>query len=237
MIRIRSIAPHTKESLQDREMELKRRRAAQEVVIETVCLPEGPLVLENEYQAAQAAWPLVREVMKAEADGVDAVIIDCFLDPAIDACREATPLPVVGPGQAGIMTSLCLGDRVGVICPNEMGMTCARRVMKKYGVEKHISYWDSTLEGAEDMHKDPDKTRDALIRVCRKAAVSGKCDVILLGCTAFEPYWEDVKDEAQIPIPVINPFPCAVKLAELFVRLGVSQSKLCYPRQQVTFDA
>jgi allantoin racemase len=218
-------------------MERKRRWGAQGVVIETVSLSEGLLVLENEYQAAEAAWPLVQEVIKPEADGVDAVIIDCFADPAIDACREASSLPMIGPAQAGLMASLCLGDKVGIISPNESGLTAGRRRMMGYGVEKRISYWGSALEGTENMHKHPSKTRDALTLPCEKALASGECDVLLLGCTGFEPYWEGVKDKARIPIPVINPFPCAVKLAELFVSLGVSQSTPCYPRQQVTLDA
>lgn len=232
VIRIRSIAPVTKERTQEREMKQKGEWAARGVTIETVALPEGPSVLESEYHAAQAGWPLLREVAKAEADGVDAIIIDCFADPMIDACREATSLPIIGPGQAGIMSALCLGDRIGIISPNERGTGFIRRNMAKYGVKARVSYWGEVLPGSSNIHENPDKTRDALLTACEKAAASSECDVILLGCTALEPYWEDIKDTVKIPIPVIEPFPCAVKLAELFVTLGVSQSQHCYPREE-----
>jgi len=43
---------------------------------------------------------ILDEVVRAEREGADAVIVDCALDPSLPALREAVEIPVVGAGQS-----------------------------------------------------------------------------------------------------------------------------------------
>jgi allantoin racemase len=49
-----------------------------------------------------AAPGVVDAAIKAEADGAEAVVIDCMLDPGLDAAREAVSIPVIGCGEAAM---------------------------------------------------------------------------------------------------------------------------------------
>ncbi len=227
-----SIAPVVIEGTQEREMERKRSWAIDGMKIETIVLLRGPTIVESEYWAAQAIEPMLSEVKKAESTGVDAIIIDCFADPGIEACREATSVPVIGCGQAGMLSALSLGERIALVTENERGLGYIRRNMYKYGYAHHIVHWGQVVPASNNIQDNPDDTRRSLLEACEMAANASDCDVILIGCTALEPYWEDVKGDFRADIPVVNPFPCAVKFSELCISLGVSHSGRCYPYEQ-----
>ena len=42
------------------------------------------------------------KVRAAEAEGMDAVIIDCMADPGLDPARELASIPIIGPAQAAM---------------------------------------------------------------------------------------------------------------------------------------
>jgi allantoin racemase len=226
-----SIAPVVEKGTQARELALKRKWSSELTVIETLALPAGPNIVESEYWAAQAIEPMIRIVKKAESSGVNAIIIDCFADPGLEACREATSVPVIGCGQAGMLSTLCLGERIALITENERGSGYIRRNMRKYGYDHHIVYWGQVVPSSNNIQKKPNETRKGLLVACENAAISSECDAILLACTALEPYWEEIKSKFRHDIPVVNPFPCAAKLAELYIALGVSHSGRCYSQE------
>ena len=61
----------------------------------------------------------------------------------------------------------------------------------------------------------------------RKAIEEDGADVILLGSTTMHQAGEYMS--AHLPAPVINPGPVAIKMAEVFVQLGLSHSKVAFP--------
>lgn len=42
---------------------------------------------------------MVKESIRAEKEGYDAIVIYCFSDVGIDAIRENVRIPVIGPGR------------------------------------------------------------------------------------------------------------------------------------------
>ena len=52
-------------------------------------------------------------------------------------------------------------------------------------------------------------------------------EVLVLGCTGMTGMAERLSHELNVP--VIDPIPTAVKLAEMLVGLGLSHSKLAFP--------
>lgn len=60
----------------------------------------GPREVRSAADAAQAAPHVVALVCAAEADGFDAVIVDCTDDPGVAEARLVVSIPIVGPGAA-----------------------------------------------------------------------------------------------------------------------------------------
>ena len=62
----------------------------------------GPASIESAVDEVLAAPGVVEAAIKAESDGAQAVVIDCMLDPGLDAAREAVSIPVIGCGEAAM---------------------------------------------------------------------------------------------------------------------------------------
>lgn len=60
----------------------------------------GPAAVRSAADAAAATPHVVALIRAAEADGFDAVIVDCTDDPGVAESRRVVSIPVVGPGAA-----------------------------------------------------------------------------------------------------------------------------------------
>ena len=63
------------------------------VEVDVVSLDEGPPSIESRYEEELASPDILRKVEKANAEGYDAVIVNCFGDPAVSAAREVSEIP------------------------------------------------------------------------------------------------------------------------------------------------
>jgi len=218
-MRIVSIAPHVKTQDESRELAEKSRCSSPDTNLEFSYLATGPKLVENEIHAAQAMWPLVNEVIAAERGGADAVIIDCFLDPGLYACRESVSIPVIGPGLASIGVALMHGHRIGILNPNELGREFMLGNLRRYGVENHIKFVDGLLPKSERIQECFEAASAQLRTRYADIQRMNTCDVLILGCTAFEALREVLPPQPQGKrIPILLPYQCAVWAAEMAVR-------------------
>ena len=56
-----------------------------DVAVEVVAIDEGPASIESDLDIVSAAPAIVRRAREAAAGGADAVVINCFADPALFA--------------------------------------------------------------------------------------------------------------------------------------------------------
>lgn len=70
-----------------------------------------------------------------------------------------------------------------------------------------------------------------MLRDAGLQCVEDGADVICLGSTTMHQAHAYLRD--NLPVPVINPGPLTYKLAETMLALGLSQSRVAYPRPHV----
>ena len=80
---------------------------------------------------------------------------------------------------------------------------------------------EALLEGKED------EVFSKLTDAGMKAIEEDGADVIVLGSTTMHQAAEHLTE--NLPCPVINPGPTAVKIAEAIVELGLTHSKVAFP--------
>ena len=100
-MRIKIINPDygmTPEEMRER-CALLKRAAGPDVELSMACLEKSHVNLDSMLDAALAAPEIILMALEAQARGYDAVVLYCFSDPAVEACREAVSIPVVGGGQ------------------------------------------------------------------------------------------------------------------------------------------
>jgi allantoin racemase len=172
---------------------------------------------------------ILEQIVRANKEGYDVIVIDCACDPILDAAREISSIPVVGPRNSSLHFALTLGTRFGVVTvQGESLKKCIEHGVRKEGLESFCAGVRYLKIPVLDIAKRPEAAQKAILKESRELIEAG-ADVIVLGCTALshEVDLKPIMDELKIPI--IDPWVIAVKTAFLLVESGLSHSKIAYP--------
>ena len=84
------------------------------VELESRIVEGGSESIECFYDSALAAPYILKLVQQGEKDGFDAIVLDCFLDPALSECRELVRIPVMGACQSSCSLAARMAGRFSV---------------------------------------------------------------------------------------------------------------------------
>lgn len=196
--------------------------------ISIVSLEKGPASIESAYDEEIAAPWILEKVKEAEERKFDAIIIDCMGDPALDAARELVSIPVIGPAQASMLLASMLGERFSIVTVLKNVVPLFWRSARKYGFESKLSSIRYVEVPVLEIEKKKVEVETKLINESKKAIEEDGADVIILGCTGFIGMARKMQE--TLHIPVVDPAPAALKLAESLIDLKLSISKLAYPK-------
>lgn len=197
-----------------------RKKASAESELELVALKNGPVEITT-FQSQVEICPEILEILREKK--YDAAIINCFANPCIDAAKEASDKPVVGPGEAALYLSLLLGDRISIISPVDITVPQFRLNVRKMGIEKRIASIRSVKIDVKDLEDDRGVTTDAIMREAKKSIEIDGTDVVVLGCTGMAYVADEIRK--RLSVPIIEPLNAALKVAELLVQTKLKQSK------------
>ncbi|MGY5858794.1 MAG: aspartate/glutamate racemase family protein [Candidatus Thorarchaeota archaeon] len=172
---------------------------------------------------------ILEQVVKANQDGYDVILIDCACDPVLEAAREVSSVPVVGPRNTALHLALTLGTRFGVVTVQGQSLKrCIEHGVRKEGLEPFCAGVNFLKMPVLDIAKKPDQAQKEILKESRDLIQRG-ADVIVLGCTALshEVDLKPIMEELQVPI--IDPWIVAMKTAFMLVESGLSHSKVAYP--------
>lgn len=187
-------------------------------------LREGPPAIETEYDKTLAEHYVVEEVVKAEKEGYDAVVINCFDDPGLNASREVVKIPVFGIGETSIIYSLLLGHHIAIISTGRNSLVAYRRRVRELGVENRVVYVSGIDIPVLKLRESIDLTKDHLIKEIVRARDVYGADVIVLGCGGLIGLARELSEETGVVI--IDPTLVTVKIAEATTRLGYTYSRI-----------
>jgi allantoin racemase len=194
--------------------------AGTEIAVEPI--ETGPASIEGAADAALVVPELLRLVPQAEPRGFDAAIIGCFSDPGLDALRERTTLPIVGPGASSMHLAAQLAGRFSILAPagREEGRVRAR--MRALGLDGLFASVRSVGCSVLDMMRGLNDAPALVAAAGRRCVDEDGAEVIVLGCLsmAFMPGVVASLQQA-LGCPVINPAIAALKTAEALATLGV----------------
>lgn len=197
------------------------------VKIDVVSLDEGPPSIESRYEEELAARDILRKVEKANAEGYDVVIVNCFGDPAIGAAREISKIPVIGPGEASMLLACCLGQNFSVITVVDNVVPLVIENARKLGLSSRLASVRAIGIPVLEL-VDRIRVKSALLETSRKAIGEDRAQVIVLGCTGLVGLAREIQGE--LGVPVVDPAIASLKLAEVLADIGLSHSKIAYAR-------
>jgi allantoin racemase len=231
-MRIRVITPTTTaEFLAESEREFGLV-VGPRTVLSHVLLDHGPVSIESEYDEAMALPDMLQKVRQAEADGMQAIIINCASDPGIDAARELVSIPVIGVAQASFSLAAQLSQRFSVIAILERDRPDLDRMFRLYGVLDRVASIRVMDIPVLQLFTDRDKAIKAMSDAAFLAVREDRAEAITFDCTGLSNIIPEIArrlSAAGFNVPVINPVAAAMKLAESLVELGLCHSKVTYP--------
>jgi allantoin racemase len=222
-MRIFVINPNTSESVTDhirRELERIKRPDTELTVVN----PEhGPVSIESAYDEALAGPPTLELVRQANQQGYDAIILACFSDPALEAAKEISDIPVIGIEEATLHVAAMLGHKFSIMT------SLARRVptrdvhVRLRGLESAFASAPAIDMPVLEMDANPAKAKARIMDLARAAVKNDGAEVIVLGCAGLSGYAADI--ERELGAVVLDPTAVALKIAEALTDLGLRHSK------------
>jgi len=223
-MKILVINPNTSASMTEAIATECRRVAAPGTVIDAVSPAYGPRSIETHTEDAIAAAATIETALRHRDDGYDAIVVACFIDPALMAIREIVDVPVIGIAEAAAHVASLVAPKFSVVTvmrrlEHQIAATIDRSGLAARCVS--VRSIDLSVLGLEE---DLDATIAAIEAESRLAIEQDGAEAILLGCAGLGPL--DKELQSRLGVPVLDGCGCAVKLAEACVGYGVTTSKV-----------
>lgn len=178
-------------------------------------------LIEGSMNYSQAPRLVLRNALKAEENGADACIIDCFTDPALGACSSQLEIPTVGVGMAGMIFAFAVSKSFAIITSESKITSLIEANAHRYGVTSRLQSVTSIDIPVEAIPKNLEKTMSRLLTAAKK--LLGRTSTFVMGCTELAEMAEPLCQELRLleaRTQVINPIGAAMRLAETRVMLG-----------------
>lgn len=193
-----------------------------------VCPQNSGVELNSALDVVLAAPEIVQLAADGQNAGFDAVVLYCFSDPVIDACREALRIPVIGGAQASCLAALNVCRSFGVILADEARLPEKKLFLRTLGVSpERIGQIAAVNLNGISPWADRETTFKKLLACGQKMMRETHTEAIVLGCLSFLGLSEPLS--RVLGIPVIDPAVAAVTTAESIVRQRLFTSKVSYP--------
>lgn len=230
------VVPGAVRLTEDAEKEFQRRAA----ILQTLVSPGTEIVMEDEptppplrsgettLDLYQMSIKNVRKAIEAEARGFDGVILGVGNDAGIVGAREAVKIPVVAPCESSLLVAAMLGYRCGIVTVMPNLVPTMWEVIRRVGLVERVGTIRTIGTRVLEARKDRARTLELVIEQGRLAVQENGVDTVLLAGMTLAFLNEDATLTREIGVPVVNPLPVVVRMAELLVNCGLAQSKTAY---------
>lgn len=222
-MRILVINPNTTQAMTDAIGEVARAAAAPGTEVECTSPAGGPRSIEGFTDEVLAAYHLV-ETVAANRGRYDAIVVACYGDPAVSACREVSDVPVVGIAEASFHMASLVAHKWSIVTVLPRVKPLLEEVVIRNGLERRCASIRPAPLTVLEIEEDLDRAKRMMVEEARVAIDQDGAEAILLGCAGLGPI--DKAMQSELGVPVFDGTACAVKLAESLISYGVSTAKV-----------
>lgn len=217
------------------EADLKKRReilqsyASPGTEVRLVMTKNAPPSVDSLAEMELAAPGILERVVQSEREGADAVLIWGGHDPSLLSARSLVDIPVIGPGSASMHIAAFLADYFSLIVQLPEVEQLAWRQIRDYRLEeKCVGIYSVDIPVLElGKEENYDAVKDTVIE-----SIEAGADSVCFGCMALNNHVDRLTEELRETHPgatIIHPGRTSIKLAEMLVKLGLTQSRFTYP--------
>lgn len=156
-----------------------------------------------------------RQILEQET--YDAMVIACFDDTGLYQLRAASPIPVIGIGEAAFHAAMLLSDSFSVVTTTEVSVPVISENIERYGFKtrcKKVRASGIPVLSLEDKAQDTTSILEAEIA---EAFSEDNCDSVVLGCAGMADFAQSMTQ--KFAKPVIDGVAASIGLCETLHRL------------------
>ncbi len=212
-----------------RRIEILRSYASPGTEVNLVFTKNPPPSVDSLAEMEQAAPGILERVVRSESEGADAVLIWGGHDPSLLSSRSLVDIPVIGPGSASMHVASFLADYFSLIVQLPEVEQLAWRQIRDYRLEdKCVGVYSVDIPVLElGKLESYDAVKETVIE-----SIEDGADAVCFGCMALNNHVDRLKEELAESHPgatIVHPGRASIKLAEMLVELGLTQSRFTYP--------
>ena len=221
-MRILVISPVVSQELLKGDCEYFQGLADPETEVEVASVHKGPTSIETFHDAVYAG-PEILRLVRERHEEVDAIMVNCFADPAVDAAREITNKVVLGPAETSMSVALHLGAKFSVVSVLPNTPYWVGWQARKEGIESRLASAIGVDIPVLEIDKTAEATVNEIVKAAELATKRDGAEVIVLGCTGMVSVAQAVRE--RLSVPLVEPAATTFKMAELLVKLGLSHHR------------
>ncbi len=223
-MKITVINPNSTVSMTDKIAATAREVASDGVTIEAFSGQDAPASIEGHYDEAMSVPSLLKQVRAAEDAGSDAIVVACFDDPGIGACREIATGPVLGICEASVKAASMIATSFSVVTTLPRSVPVIEELVRKYGLDHQCRKVRSAEIPVLALEEPGSNAREQVRDAINNAVKEDNCEAIVLGCAGMSDLTTWLTEETGVP--VIDGVTVATKFAEALVGAGLKTSKI-----------
>jgi len=213
----------------------KREQVLQSLVSEGVEIsimdnPEGPLCIESAKDEIKALSGTAKNLLAAQAQGIDAGVLGCAGDPGFHSLRELVKFPLVGPGHTSVFMAAMLGNRFSIYTPLESTIALTRKLVEDTGLIGQVGSIRSIDMPVLGIRANPEATFQKLVALGQRMVAEDNADVLILCCMSIAFQGLAGKLSQRLCVSVVDPVAVSVTLAESLAQIGLTHSPRFYHR-------
>lgn len=200
-------------------------------------IDKGPASVESAVDEVLAAPGVVDATIWAERHGAQAIVIDCMLDPGLDAAREVASVPVIGAGAAGLGAASVFG-RFSIVTVLDRQAPMFRSLAMRHGLSEKLMSVRGIGVPVLELESDRDAAISKTIDACRTVFAEDGAASIVFGCTGMLGFAAPVAEALGVDSArIIDPLPNAINAALAAIANGGASSPLPERKRVQGFDA
>jgi allantoin racemase len=229
--------PFDEEGVANRAAQVPTHILGPDTHVECIAVRNSATLIDSYYDAAAFEMYITEAGLRAEEEGYDAVVMDTVSDSGLYALRSRLSIPVLGPGLVSYLVGTMLAKRFSIVTMWDKWRPLYEKNLDTYHLHDKCASvrainmppdLEALFAGKED------EIFRALEAEARKAIEEDGAGAILLGSTTMHQAGDYLSE--HLPVPVINPGPVAIKMAETIVQLGLSHSKVDFASPSSIID-
>ena len=219
------INPNSSETVTGAIMQSAQRAASAGTELVAVTTKGGTRNIDSAFGDYMSGSYMIRTCLEAvPVHRPDAVVLAGFGRVGIDALKEALTMPVVSISEASMAMACLLGHRFTTLTMLQQFIPYQQDLVRYYGFEAKCASVRAINVNVEECVTERERTLRELTAEIRKVVAEDRAEVVILACAGLCGYDQDLTQLAGVP--VLDPVAVAVKVAESFVGLGITHSKI-----------